>query len=602
MDPSKTQMLKLSQSTKERVEAAKQYIEKKYQKLLYEQKEKRDKWEQLIQKLTNLNYTQVEQQVIKQDLFHKEAEILRLQRQKLSIKDFESVEIIGRGAFGEVRLCRNKLTNEIVAVKKMKKSEMLYKNQVCHVRAERDLLVASDNTWIVQLKCSFQDEKYLYLVMEYLPGGDLMTLLMKKDIFTEKESQFYMAESIMAVDSVHKLKYIHRDLKPDNILLQSDGHIKLSDFGLCKYVESRGTRLDERISIHKPEDKGSNTTTFKRNRIKAYSTVGTPDYIAPEVFGKSGYNETADWWSLGAILFEMLVGYPPFFSDDPSSTCKNIINWKKTLAIPPEAKLSPAAIDLILRLMSDAQNRLGVNGVNEIKAHPFFSGIDWKNLRSKASPYIPEIKSELDTRNFDKFEEQEPWVPQDSGKSIRKDVNFIGYTFNREVEIQRSYLLQALLDLDALQVQKSVPTETTLSKSQDKKDTFIMQSMPNNLQLDTDLQSKLLKTQKLLLNSQSKPVLTTKQQIPVSKFQQQLSLSPTHQNFNQQSYLKQLISPQNKKTAISPQQKPVSEHQNPTLAQLYKQFEIQKQVSTTQRVQPISQIQIPINNNNINKK
>ncbi|CAD8172568.1 unnamed protein product [Paramecium pentaurelia] len=601
MDPSKTQMLKLSQSTKERVEAAKQYIEKKYQKLLYEQKEKREKWEQLIQKLTNLNYTPIEQQVIKQDLLHKEAEIMRLQRQKLSIKDFEPIEIIGRGAFGEVRLCRNKLSNDIVAVKKMKKSEMLYKNQVCHVRAERDLLAASDNPWIVQLKCSFQDEKYLYLVMEYLAGGDLMTLLMKKDIFTEKESQFYMAESIMAVDSVHKLKYIHRDLKPDNILLQTDGHIKLSDFGLCKYVESRGTRLDERISIHKPEDKGGNTTTFKRNRIKAYSTVGTPDYIAPEVFGKSGYNETADWWSLGAILFEMLVGYPPFFSDDPSSTCQKIINWKKTLVIPQEAKLSPAATDLILRLMTDASNRLGVNGVNEIKAHPFFAGIDWKNLRSKVSPYIPEIKSELDTRNFDKFEEQEPWVPQDSGKSVRKDVNFIGYTFNREVEVQRSYLLQALLDLDSIQTQKTVPTESTLSKSQEKKDTFFTSNLPNSISLDPELQSKLLKTQKLLQNAKSKPLLSQKELSNTQKQQQQLSLSPTHQNFNQQNYLKQLISPQNKKNAISPQSKPVSEHQNPTLAQLYKQFEVQKQVSNTQRVQPKSQIQMPINSN-INKK
>ncbi|CAD8093247.1 unnamed protein product [Paramecium sonneborni] len=602
MDPSKTQTLKLSQSTKERVEAAKQYIEKKYQKLLYEQKEKREKWEQLIQKLTNLNYTQIEQQVIKQDLLHKEAEILRLQRQKSNIKDFESIEIIGRGAFGEVRLCRNKVSNEIVAVKKMKKSEMLYKNQVCHVRAERDLLAASDNAWIVQLKCSFQDEKYLYLVMEYLPGGDLMTLLMKKDIFTEKESQFYMAESIMAVDSVHKLKYIHRDLKPDNILLQADGHIKLSDFGLCKYVESPGTRLDERISVHKPEDKGSNSTTFKRNRIKAYSTVGTPDYIAPEVFGKTGYNETADWWSLGAILFEMLVGYPPFFSDDPSSTCQKIINWKKTLVIPPEARLSPAATDLILRLMTDPSNRLGVNGVNEIKAHPFFAGIDWKNLRSKVSPYIPEIKSELDTRNFDKFEEQDPWVPQDSGKSIRKDVNFIGYTFNREVEVQRSYLLQALLDLDALQAQKKIHTESTSSKSQEKKEPFFIQPKLNSLQLDSDLQTKLLKTQKLLQNAQSKPVLTTKQQEPANKFQQQLSLSPTHQNFNQQNYLKQLISPQNKQMATSPQSKPVSEHQNPSLAQLYKQFEVQKQMSNTQRVQPKSQIQISNNNNIIPKK
>ncbi|CAD8094960.1 unnamed protein product [Paramecium sonneborni] len=602
MDPSKTQRLKVSQSTKERVEAAKQYIEKKYQKLLYEQKEKREKWEQLIQKLTNLNYTPIEQQVIKQDLLHKEAEILRLQRQKQNIKDFESIEIIGRGAFGEVRLCRNKLTNDIVAVKKMKKSEMLYKNQVCHVRAERDLLAASDNAWIVQLKCSFQDEKYLYLVMEYLPGGDLMTLLMKKDIFTEKESQFYMAESIMAVDSVHKLKYIHRDLKPDNILLQADGHIKLSDFGLCKYVESSGTRLDERISVHKPEDKGGNTTSFKRNRIKAYSTVGTPDYIAPEVFGKTGYNETADWWSLGAILFEMLVGYPPFFSDDPSSTCQKIINWKKTLVIPQEAKLSPAATDLILRLMTDASNRLGINGVNEIKAHPFFAGIDWKNLRSKVSPYIPEIKSELDTRNFDKFEEQEPWVPQDSGKSARKDVNFIGYTFNREVEVQRSYLLQALLDLDSLQTQKTVPTESTLSKSQDKKDTYLISNLPNSISLDPELQSKLLKTQKLLQNAKSKPLISQKEFTSTQKQQQQqLSLSPTHQNFNQQNYLKQLISPQNKKIAISPQSKPVSEHQNPTLAQLYKQFEVQKQVSNTQRTQPKSQIQMPINSN-LNKK
>lgn len=113
----------------------------------------------------------------------------------------------------------------------------------------------------------------------------------------------------------------------------------------------------------------------------AYSTVGTPDYIAPEVFSKQGYNQTADWWSLGAILFEMLVGYPPFFSDEPGQTCQKIINWKKTLFIPPEAKLSTAAYDLITRLMNDANIRLGINGVNEIKAHPFFTGIDWKNLK-----------------------------------------------------------------------------------------------------------------------------------------------------------------------------------------------------------------------------
>ncbi|KAM3143747.1 hypothetical protein pb186bvf_004243 [Paramecium bursaria] len=595
MDPQKTTSLKLSQASKERVEAAKQYIEKKYSKLLQEEKDKREKWEQLIQKMTNLNYTQLEQQIIKQDILHREAELMRLQRQKMTVRDFEPIEIIGRGAFGEVRLCRNKKTQEVVAVKKMKKSEMLYKNQVCHVRAERDLLAASDNLWIVELKCSFQDEKYLYLVMEYLPGGDLMTLLMKKDIFTEKEAQFYMAESIMAVDSVHKLKYIHRDLKPDNILLQSDGHIKLSDFGLCKYVEVRGTRLDERISVHKPDDKPTNpATAYKRNRIKAYSTVGTPDYIAPEVFGKGGYSETADWWSLGAILFEMLVGYPPFFSEDPSSTCQKIINWKRTLVIPPEAKLSPAATDLITRLMTDANNRLGVNGVNEIKAHPFFTGIDWKKLREKGSPYTPEVKSEIDTRNFDKFEEQDPWIPNDSGKQQRKDVNFIGYTFNREIENQKSYLLQALLDLEQLKPQQTKTTTDQSNRSVDKKEPFSKSIA--SLQLDPELQSKLLKTQKLLSNNNQQPVPPTRQVIG-QKLQQQLSLSPSHQNFNQYNtnYLKSLVSPQQvKKQAISPLAKQVSEHQNPTLTQLYKQFEIQKQ-STTQRAPPKSQVQLQVN-------
>lgn len=144
--------------------------------------------------------------------------------------------IIGRGAFGEVRVCRWKENGQIVAVKKMKKKEMIYKNQVGHIRAERDVLAFADIPWIVELKCSFQDEKYLYLVMEYLAGGDLMTLLMKKDILTEAESKFYISELIVAVDSVHKMNYIHRDLKPDNILIDNQGHIKLSDFGLCKHA------------------------------------------------------------------------------------------------------------------------------------------------------------------------------------------------------------------------------------------------------------------------------------------------------------------------------------------------------------------------------
>ena len=251
------------------------------------------------------------------------------------MRDYDPLKIIGRGAFGEVRVCRDKKTREVVAIKKMKKNEMIYKNQVAHVRAERDILALAKNPWIVELKCSFQDDKFLYLVMEFLQGGDLMTLLMEKDILSEEESRFYIAETILAVESVHKLNYIHRDLKPDNLLIGRDGHVKLSDFGLCKHVEIRPRNQDKVHENLRRDDlttEGTNPNNmnrnlynkrqeYKRSRKLAYSTVGTPDYIAPEVFGQGGYNETVDWWSVGAILFEMLVGYPPFFSDEPSVTC-----------------------------------------------------------------------------------------------------------------------------------------------------------------------------------------------------------------------------------------------------------------------------------------
>lgn len=178
----------------------------------------------------------------------------------------------------------------------MKKSDMINKNQLGHVNAERNFLVSADNPWIVGLKYSFQDERYLYLVMEYVPGGDLMTLLMKKDILPENEAKFYIAETILAVQSVHKMNYIHRDLKPDNILIDKEGHIKLSDFGLCKLTE-----IKPKIDFGKKDPNGNeppppneiltnlhhiNKKNFKnRDRKLAFSTVGTPDYIAPEVFG-----------------------------------------------------------------------------------------------------------------------------------------------------------------------------------------------------------------------------------------------------------------------------------------------------------------------------
>jgi serine/threonine kinase 38 len=315
---------------------------------------------------------------------------MRQRRKRMSVYDFESIAIIGKGAFGEVRVARNKNTGEVLAMKKMVKSEMIFKNQVMHVRAERNVLAIADNSYIVELKYSFQDENNLYLVMEYLPGGDLMNILMKKDILPESEARFYIAETIAAIESIHKLNYIHRDIKPDNILIDKYGHVKLSDFGLCKHAQV----IEKYNKIKKLNDEdfrklASKSIEFKRNRVLAFSTVGTPDYIAPEVFGKSGYNEAVDWWSVGVIFYEMVVGYPPFYADEPSLTCQKILHWRKTLHIPKQAGLSKEASDLIKKLICDPEDRLGSRGVEEIKAHTFFRGLDWNRLRDIQPPWVP---------------------------------------------------------------------------------------------------------------------------------------------------------------------------------------------------------------------
>jgi len=453
--------IQISDACREKVETAKAYIEHKYSRIKEEEERKKLDWEEFNKKLSEMNLSTVEQEIIKQEVFHQEATHLRISRQRVSIKDFEPISIIGKGAYGEVRVCRVRQTGEIVAMKKMKKTEMKSKNQVKHVKAERDILAKANNPWIVELKYSFQDSDYLYLCMEYLPGGDLMTLLMKKDIFTEIEARFYAAEIVLAIDSAHKLNYIHRDLKPDNVLLDSLGHIKLSDFGLCKFAEIVPNSVKLRrsqddptlpqpslVTISVESLKPTEKSSYKRNRELAYSTVGTPDYIAPEVFGQQGYDELVDWWSLGVILFEMLIGYPPFYSEDSSITCQKIISWKKVLRIPSDPEVSPEAVDLILKLLRDPSDRLGCRGVEEIKRHPFFKGVDWDGLRRSPAPCVPDLSGDTDTRHFDKFDEVEPFINKASEGSCRKDMDFVGYTYKRGV--QRNSLVMALQELEAL--------------------------------------------------------------------------------------------------------------------------------------------------------
>ncbi|KAE8679642.1 Detected protein of confused Function [Hibiscus syriacus] len=441
----------LSNITKQKVAAAKQYIENHYKEQMKNLQDRKERRMVLEKKLADADVSEEDQNNLLKFLEKKETEYMRLQRHKMGVDDFELLTIIGKGAFGEVRICREKTSGQVYAMKKLTKSEMLRRGQVEHVKAERNLLAEVDSNCIVKLYFSFQDDEFLYLIMEYLPGGDMMTLLMRKDILTDDEARFYVAETVLAIESIHVHNYIHRDIKPDNLLLDRYGHLRLSDFGLCKPLDcstlqeqdfsgssaNEISESEERSGASKRTQQEQLEHWQKNRRMLAFSTVGTPDYIAPEVLLKKGYGMECDWWSLGAIMFEMLVGYPPFYSDDPMTTCRKIVNWKNHLKFPEEAMLSPDAKDLISKLLCNVNQRLGSNGAGEIKTHPWFRGVDWDGIYQMDAAFIPEVNDELDTQNFEKFDESDdtpdrkpssksgPWRKMLSSK----DLNFVGYTY-----------------------------------------------------------------------------------------------------------------------------------------------------------------------------
>eukprot|EP01103_Thecamoeba_quadrilineata_P017014 TRINITY_DN587_c0_g1_i2.p1 TRINITY_DN587_c0_g1~~TRINITY_DN587_c0_g1_i2.p1 ORF type:complete len:504 (-),score=70.91 TRINITY_DN587_c0_g1_i2:25-1536(-) len=440
----------LSPSTLNKVVTTKLALEQFYDNLFKSARERVERRNRLEQELNHRKLPEEFRDRYRRQLFQMESEFNRLRRVRLSGKAFESIRIIGRGAFGEVRLVKMIGTNKLYAMKKLKKSEMIKNDQVNHVRAERDVLADSNhayykNPWVTSLYFSFQDDDFLYLIMEYAPGGDMMNLLIKYDTFTEDHTRFYIAEVIMAIDSIHKLDYIHRDIKPDNILIDKDGHIKLSDFGLCTGLQTnRVNNLSQRIQEHtKLNSKVGNDKSqlTRKQRIKswqqkkkdlAYSRVGTPDYIAPEVILLKGYGKECDWWSVGAIMFEMLIGYPPFCSEIPAQTYRNILNAKEVLCFPEEIDISPQAQDLIERFLSDQSVRLGINGIEEIKKHAFFDGFDWENIRSMKPPVVPLFSSSTDTSYFDEFKElEEPIEKQNNGSKFRRytDFRFVAYTY-----------------------------------------------------------------------------------------------------------------------------------------------------------------------------
>uniref|UniRef100_A0A8C1W026 non-specific serine/threonine protein kinase n=1 Tax=Cyprinus carpio TaxID=7962 RepID=A0A8C1W026_CYPCA len=432
----------MSNHTKERVTMAKVTLENFYSNLITQHEEREMRQQKLEKVMDEEGLPDEEKRMRRSQHARKETEFLRLKRTRLGLEDFESLKVIGRGAFGEVRLVQKKDTGHVYAMKILRKADMLQKEQVGHIRAERDILVQADSLWVVKMFYSFQDKLNLYLLMEFLPGGDMMTLLMKKDTLTEEETQFYVAETVLAIDFIHQLGFIHRDIKPDNLLLDSKGHVKLSDFGLCTGLKKLQATFQHMNSKRKAE-------TWKRNRRQlAFSTVGTPDYIAPEVFMQTGYNKLCDWWSLGVIMYEMLIGYPPFCSETPQETYKKVMSWKETLVFPPEVPISERAKALILRFCCEADHRIGAAGVDDIKRNGFFEGVDYDHIRSECVTRVFDRKGSDLTMILLSFTERDPLrSPSRSRASTtrpavasnhhpesdfkNKDWVFINYTYKR---------------------------------------------------------------------------------------------------------------------------------------------------------------------------
>lgn len=416
----------------------------------------------------------------------KESQYLRSLRVRITRDDFEEIRNLGAGYIGNVWLVKkiprdNEPAGKPYAMKKLKKSQVFQQNHMAHVMAERDILAEADNEWIVKLYYSFQDNNYLYFILEYIPGGDMMNLLFKFNVFPEYMARFYIAEISLALQFVHDMGFIHRDIKPDNILIDARGHIKLTDFGLCtgfRWTHDSSYYRDDTLnsmkhqndtnSLRAPVPPSSSSSVLNTNsgssnnfdehptittelirrqmehslKKRALSLVGSPNYIAPEILGQALYHQEStierlcDWWSVGVILYEMIVGYCPFIDlerlkentydprTDPSDHIQmRILNWRDHLDFPNEHPNSPPMAqdskscyheirkvtkDLIRGLLCDPKDRLCQNGIKDLQEHPFFKGLDWKNIRSTQAPYLPELNDEFDTRHF----EDVPQLPE----------------------------------------------------------------------------------------------------------------------------------------------------------------------------------------------
>ncbi|XP_048786574.1 microtubule-associated serine/threonine-protein kinase 4 isoform X3 [Lagopus muta] len=311
-------------------------------------------------------------------------------RRKPRESDFETIKLISNGAYGAVYLVRHKETRQRFAMKKINKQNLILRNQIQQAFVERDILTFAENPFVVSMYCSFETRRHLCMVMEYVEGGDCATLMKNMGPLPVDMARMYFAETVLALEYLHNYGIVHRDLKPDNLLVTSMGHIKLTDFGLSKVgLMSLTTNLYEG---HIEKD----AREFLDKQV-----CGTPEYIAPEVILRQGYGKPVDWWAMGIILYEFLVGCVPFFGDTPEELFGQVISdeiiWPEKDEAPP-----PDAQDLItLLLRQNPLERLGTGGAYEVKQHQFFRSLDWNGLLRQKAEFIPQLESEDDTSYFD---------------------------------------------------------------------------------------------------------------------------------------------------------------------------------------------------------
>ncbi|XP_068952642.1 microtubule-associated serine/threonine-protein kinase 4 [Petaurus breviceps papuanus] len=311
-------------------------------------------------------------------------------RRKPRESDFETIKLISNGAYGAVYFVRHKESRQRFAMKKINKQNLILRNQIQQAFVERDILTFAENPFVVSMYCSFETRRHLCMVMEYVEGGDCATLMKNMGPLPVDMARMYFAETVLALEYLHNYGIVHRDLKPDNLLVTSMGHIKLTDFGLSKVgLMSMTTNLYEG---HIEKD----AREFLDKQV-----CGTPEYIAPEVILRQGYGKPVDWWAMGIILYEFLVGCVPFFGDTPEELFGQVIsdeiNWPEKDEAPP-----PDAQDLItLLLRQNPLERLGTGGAYEVKQHQFFCSLDWNSLLRQKAEFIPQLESEDDTSYFD---------------------------------------------------------------------------------------------------------------------------------------------------------------------------------------------------------